>query len=107
MKFKDRADNKEFYTDFRLLLERDDIDVVAIATPPGWHALISIAAMEAGKDVVCEKPMCRFISEGRAVAEAVRLLVDCEQVKFPNSATIGDFEFTIRNPKFCLLSSDL
>jgi myo-inositol 2-dehydrogenase/D-chiro-inositol 1-dehydrogenase len=70
VKFKDRADNKTFYTDFRRVLERDDIDVVAIATHPGWHALISIAAMEAGKDVVCEKPMCRFISEGRAVAEA-------------------------------------
>ena len=47
VKFKDRADNKTFYTDFRYLLERADIDVVAIATPPGWHALISIAAMEA------------------------------------------------------------
>jgi hypothetical protein len=70
VKFKDRADNKTIYTDFRRLLERDDIDVVAIATPPGWHALISIAAMEAGKDVVCEKPMCRYISEGRAVMEA-------------------------------------
>jgi predicted dehydrogenase len=70
VKFKDRADNKTFYTDFRYLLERADIDVVAIATPPGWHALISIAAMEAGKDVLCEKPMTRFIAEGRAVAEA-------------------------------------
>lgn len=70
VKFKDKADDKLFYTDFRRVLERDDIDVVAIATPPGWHALISIAAMEAGKDVVCEKPMCRFISEGRAVANA-------------------------------------
>ena len=70
VKFKDKADNKVFYTDFRRVLERDGIDVVAIATHPGWHALISIAAMEAGKDVVCEKPMCRYISEGRAVAEA-------------------------------------
>jgi myo-inositol 2-dehydrogenase/D-chiro-inositol 1-dehydrogenase len=70
VKFKDKADDKTFYTDFRRVLERDDIDVVAIATHPGWHALISIAAMEAGKDVVCEKPMCRFISEGRAVADA-------------------------------------
>ena len=57
VKFKDRGDNKTFYTDFRRVLERKDIDVVAIATHPGWHALISIAAMEAGKDVVCEKPM--------------------------------------------------
>jgi len=70
VKYKDRADNKQFYTDYRLVLERKDIDVVAIATPPGWHALISIAAMEAGKDVISEKPMTRFIAEGRAVAEA-------------------------------------
>ncbi|MFO7903963.1 MAG: Gfo/Idh/MocA family oxidoreductase [Planctomycetota bacterium] len=70
VKFKDRADGKMYYTDFRRVLERDDIDVVAIATPPGWHALISIAAMEAGKDVLCEKPMTRFVAEGRAVAEA-------------------------------------
>lgn len=70
VKFKDRCDNKEYYTDFRLLLERQDIQVVAIATHPGWHALISIAAMEAGKDVVSEKPMTRFIAEGRAVANA-------------------------------------
>jgi hypothetical protein len=70
VRFLDKADNKEFYTDYRRLLERKDIDVVAIATHPGWHALISIAAMEAGKDVLCEKPMCRFIAEGRAVVEA-------------------------------------
>ena len=70
VRFKDKADDKTFYTDYRKVLERKDIDVVAIATHPGWHALISIAAMEAGKDVVCEKPMCRFIAEGRAVADA-------------------------------------
>ena len=70
VKWRDRADNKTRYTDFRRILERKDIDVVAIATPPHWHALISIAAMEAGKDVLCEKPMTRFIGEGRAVAEA-------------------------------------
>ncbi|TKJ38052.1 MAG: oxidoreductase [Planctomycetes bacterium B3_Pla] len=70
VKFVGRADNKTIYRDFRRVLERKDIDVVAIATPPHWHALISIAAMEAGKDVLCEKPMTRFIAEGRAVAEA-------------------------------------
>jgi len=58
------------YTDYRRVIERSDIDIVAIATPPHWHALISIAAMEAGKDVLCEKPMTRFIAEGRAVARA-------------------------------------
>jgi len=58
------------YRDFRRVVERKDIDVVAIATPPHWHALISIAAMECGKDVLCEKPMTRFVAEGRAVARA-------------------------------------
>jgi myo-inositol 2-dehydrogenase/D-chiro-inositol 1-dehydrogenase len=70
VRFVDRADNKTIYTDYRRVLERKDIDIVAIGTHPGWHALISIAAMEAGKDVVCEKPMTRFIAEGRAVVKA-------------------------------------
>ncbi|HEX7897514.1 MAG TPA: Gfo/Idh/MocA family oxidoreductase [Planctomycetota bacterium] len=72
VRFKDKADNKTFYTDFRRVLERKDIDVVAIATPPHWHAMISIAAAEAGKDVVCEKPMTRFVAEGRAVVDAFK-----------------------------------
>jgi predicted dehydrogenase len=72
VKFLDRADNKTIYTDFRRVLERKDIDLVAIATPPHWHALISIAAAEAGKDVLCEKPMTRFIAEGRAVVDAFK-----------------------------------
>ncbi len=58
------------YTDFRRLVERDDLDVVSVATPPHWHALITIAAMQAGKDVLCEKPMTKFIAEGRAVVKA-------------------------------------
>jgi hypothetical protein len=72
VKFLDRADNKTTYSDFRRVLDRKDIDLVAIATPPHWHALISIAAAEAGKDVMCEKPMTRFIAEGRAVVEAFK-----------------------------------
>jgi myo-inositol 2-dehydrogenase/D-chiro-inositol 1-dehydrogenase len=70
VRFADKADNKTIYTDYRRVLERKDIDIVAIGTHPGWHALVSIAAMEAGKDVLCEKPMTRFIAEGRAVADA-------------------------------------
>jgi len=70
VKFHGREDNKTIYTDYRRLVERNDIHVVAIATPPHWHALVSIAAMASGKDVLCEKPMTRFIAEGRAVAEA-------------------------------------
>lgn len=70
VRFKNRADNKKIYTDFRPVLDRKDIDLVAIATPPHWHALISIAAAQAGKDVLCEKPMTRTIAEGRAVVQA-------------------------------------
>ena len=62
----------ETYQDFRRLLERKDLDLVAIATPPHWHASISIAAAEAGMDVLCEKPMTRFVAEGRAVVNAFK-----------------------------------
>jgi myo-inositol 2-dehydrogenase / D-chiro-inositol 1-dehydrogenase len=72
VKFGAKRDDKYFYTDFRRVLERKDIELVAIATPPHWHALISIAAAEAGKDVLCEKPLTRFIAEGRAVVNVFK-----------------------------------
>ena len=59
------------YRDFRELLERRDIDIIHIATPDHWHALISIAALQAGKDVWCEKPMTHTIGEGVRVVESV------------------------------------
>lgn len=60
------------YNDFRELLARPDIDAVLIATPDHWHVPISIAAAKAGKDIYCEKPLCRTISEGRALCQAVK-----------------------------------
>ena len=60
------------YKDFREVLDRNDIDIVHIATPPHWHGLISIAAAEAGKDIWCEKPMTRTIGEGEKVIDAVQ-----------------------------------
>ncbi len=59
------------YDDFREVLLRPDIDVIHIATPPHWHALMSIAAAQAGKDIWCEKPMTRTIGEGMKVVEEV------------------------------------
>tara|TARA_R110002012_G_scaffold56123_1_gene143593 strand:+ start:24293 stop:25561 length:1269 start_codon:yes stop_codon:yes gene_type:complete len=61
------------YRDFREVLERPDIDIVHIATPPHWHGLMSIMAAEAGKDVWCEKPMTRTIGEGKRVVEAMKV----------------------------------
>lgn len=60
------------YTDFRELLARDDIDAVLIAVPDHWHALMSVAAAEAGKDIYCEKPLAYSIAEGRAVCDAIQ-----------------------------------
>jgi predicted dehydrogenase len=60
------------FTDFRKLLERDDVHIVLQATPDHWHTLINIAAARAKKDVYGEKPLTLTIDEGRHVIEAVR-----------------------------------
>lgn len=60
------------YGDFRKLLERDDIHVIANATPDHWHSLINIAAAKAGKDIYSEKPLTLTIDEGHHVVKAVR-----------------------------------
>ncbi|MGQ9463427.1 MAG: Gfo/Idh/MocA family protein [Candidatus Fervidibacter sp.] len=56
--------------DFRDVLDRKDIDAVVIATPPHWHALVSIMACQAEKDVYCEKPMCLTVDEAKAMVWA-------------------------------------
>lgn len=58
--------------DFREVIARDDIDAVLIVTPDHWHAVQTIMAAQAGKDIYCEKPLSLTISEGRAMVEAVR-----------------------------------
>src|SRR5262249_48435567 len=60
------------YNDFRELLARRDIDAVVIGTPDHWHTLIALAAMRAGKDVYCEKPLTLFVEEGRQLVRVQR-----------------------------------
>jgi predicted dehydrogenase len=65
------SDCKDF-NDFRELLAIKDIDAVTVTTPDHWHALASVAAANAGKDVYCEKPLANSVAEGRAICEAVK-----------------------------------
>jgi len=80
------------YRDFRELLARDDIDAVLIAVPDHWHAAISIAAMEAGKDVYVEKPLSVCVAQGRAVCDAVR--------RYRRVLQVGSHERSRANARF-------
>jgi len=60
------------YSDFRELLAHPGVDAVVIATPEYWHALTTIAACKAGKDVFCEKALSVTVAEGRAMCGAVQ-----------------------------------
>jgi len=60
------------YRDFREVFARKDIDAVTITSPENWHALMSIRAMRAGKDVYCEKALSLTVAEGRAMCNTVK-----------------------------------
>src|SRR5438105_6011901 len=60
------------FKDYRQLLEMKDLDAAVICTPDHWHALQTIQACEAGKDVYVEKPLSPCVAEGRRMVEAVR-----------------------------------
>jgi predicted dehydrogenase len=60
------------YTDFREVLARPDVDAVTIVVPDQWHAVMTIMAARAGKDIYCEKPLSLTVQDGRAMVDAVR-----------------------------------
>jgi predicted dehydrogenase len=61
-----------YYRDLRKMLDDKSIDAVSIATPNHWHSLAAIWAIQAGKQVYCEKPVSHNVSEGRRVVQAAR-----------------------------------
>ncbi len=60
------------HSDFRDVLARDDVDAVVITLPDHWHALATVKACEAGKDVYCQKPMSLTVHDGQQMIKAVR-----------------------------------
>lgn len=69
---KERYDKTRTYEKYEDLIADRHVDAVVVVTPDHWHAIPSIAAMEAGKDVYCEKPLAHTVEEGRAMVEAAR-----------------------------------
>ncbi|WP_166819961.1 Gfo/Idh/MocA family protein [Thalassoroseus pseudoceratinae] len=69
---EDKGRKCKTFSDYRELLDQADIDAVVISTPDHWHALPTIHACQAGKDVYCEKPLSLTIGEGRLMVEAAR-----------------------------------
>ena len=68
-----QEDHVEPYTDYRRLLDRDDIDVISICTPSGLHAEMAIEAMQAGKHVLVEKPIALTMSDADRMIAAARV----------------------------------
>ncbi len=79
----------ETVRDFREVLDRKDIDVVTIAAPNHWHALMTILACEAGKHVYVEKPVCHTIWEGRQMVNAMKKNKRVVSAGFQNRSDVG------------------
>ena len=79
------------YKDFRKLLEDKDVDAVVIASPDHWHALMTILACQAGKDVYCEKPASNTIEEGRAMVTAAERYARVVQIGSQGRSQLASF----------------
>lgn len=64
------AEDSTVYTDYKEMLEKEDLDIIHVCTPNSSHAEISIASMEAGSHVMCEKPMAKTTEEAREMIKA-------------------------------------
>ena len=70
--FKSEEKTPAVYTDFRKLMERDDVHVIITGTPDHWHTMVNLLAVRTGKDVYSEKPLTLCIEEGQRLVKAVR-----------------------------------
>lgn len=88
-------------SDWRDLIARKDIDAVMISTPDHWHVVMAMAALKAGKDVSCEKPLTRNIAEGRKLADLVlkKRRVFCTDSEFRSYAMCRKAAQLVRNGK--------
>lgn len=75
------------YGDYREMLKEQDLDIVLVGSPDHWHALHAIAAMEAGADVYCQKPISRDVREGEAMVDAARKLGRVVQIGTQRKST--------------------
>ena len=89
----------ETATDWRSVIERDDVDVVDIVTPGDSHAEIAIAALDAGKHVLCEKPLANSVDEAKAMTDAAARAAD--------SGVMAMVGFTYRRVPAATLARDL
>jgi len=84
-------DAKE-YSDFREVMLRDDIHAIICGTPDHWHTLVSLAAMRAGKDIYCEKPLTLSIDEGKQLVKTMR---DTKRILQTGSQQRSDRKFRL------------
>ncbi|HXT41152.1 MAG TPA: Gfo/Idh/MocA family oxidoreductase [Candidatus Angelobacter sp.] len=77
---KQKFPQAKTYNDFRRLLDQQDIDAVVVGTPDHTHAVAAVAALRSGRQVYCEKPLARTISETRVITETARKLNRVTQI---------------------------
>src|SRR5207237_2837171 len=82
-----QKERPQLFHDFREMLRPKNLDVVLIGTPDHWHALTAIAAMEAGADVHCEKPISHTFLEGKAMVSTARRLSRVVQINTQRRST--------------------
>ncbi len=86
---KEQGSAPTYVKDFRRLLDNKEVDVISIATPNHWHALMTVWAVQAGKDVYCEKPASHSLREGRLMVDAARKADRIVQVGTQSRSTKG------------------